>query len=168
MSTPRELYPGYEARTFRVRCFDGKGGLASVLSAASELLAEVGDVRIVRAEPGAAIVRDVTLYFRGGVELEVLCGRIRAAAGVELVEILNDALEVRRGGVVETKLRVPLESMRICVASTRQESPSRASSSRAHPSAPTTTPTSATGSPSSPTAPPSSAWATSAPLPGYR
>ncbi len=111
MSTPRELYPGYEARTFRVRCFDGKGGLASVLSAASELLAEVGDVRIVRAEPGAAIVRDVTLYFRGGVELEVLCGRIRAAAGVELVEILNDALEVRRGGVVETKLRVPLESI---------------------------------------------------------
>ncbi len=111
MSTSGEMYPGFQARTFRVRAGEGSGSLVNILAIAAEAGAPVGDVRAVRVEPGAGSVRDITLYFRGDAEIEALSGRVRTLDGVELLDVLHDVLEIRKGGVVETQLRVPLESI---------------------------------------------------------
>jgi malate dehydrogenase (oxaloacetate-decarboxylating) len=111
MSTPGEIYPGYQSRTFRVRASEGPNALVNILAVVAELGARLGEVRIVRAEPGVAIVRDLTVYLRGEAEFEGLAGKIAKLEGVELTDVLHDVLEVRRGGVVETALRGPLESI---------------------------------------------------------
>jgi malate dehydrogenase (oxaloacetate-decarboxylating) len=111
MTTSAELYEGQQMRTFRVRTDLGPAALQGILAVAEDAGAHVGDVRVIGTGPGSAIVRDVTLYFASSAQLEVLVGRIGKAEGVSLVDVLHDALEVRRGGVIETKLRVPLESI---------------------------------------------------------
>jgi malate dehydrogenase (oxaloacetate-decarboxylating) len=116
MATPGELYPGHQMRTFRVRTDKGPSALQGIFAVAEDAGAEVGEVRVVATGPGAAVLRDVSLYFANGAQLEVLVGRIGKTEGVTLVDVLHDALEVRRGGVVETRLRVPLE----CIADLRR------------------------------------------------
>ncbi len=111
MSTLGELYEGHQMRTFRVRTDAGPAALSSLVAVAADVGAHVGDLRVVEAGPGPNIVRDVTLYFGSGAQLEVLVARLGGTAGVTLVDVLHDALEVRRGGVIETKLRVPLETI---------------------------------------------------------
>jgi malate dehydrogenase (oxaloacetate-decarboxylating) len=111
MSTLGELYEGHQVRTFRVRTDAGPAGLQSLVNVAAGAGAHLGDVRVVETGPGPQIVRDVTLYFATGAQLEVLVAELGNAAGIALVDVLHDALEVRRGGVIETKLRVPLESI---------------------------------------------------------
>jgi malate dehydrogenase (oxaloacetate-decarboxylating) len=111
MSSPAELYPGYQARTLRLRIGDRSGALVAILGVAAELGAPVGDVRTVRALPGAGAARDITFFVRGDADLEALRGRVGKLDGVELLEMSHDVLEMRRGGVVETQLRLPLESV---------------------------------------------------------
>jgi malate dehydrogenase (oxaloacetate-decarboxylating) len=111
MSSPAEMYPGYQSRTFRVRIGDRCGSLVSILGVAAELGAPVGDVRVVRAEQPGAAVRDITFLVRGEEELSALRGRVSKLEGVELLDMSHDVLEMRRGGVIETQLRLPLESV---------------------------------------------------------
>jgi len=111
MSTSGEMFPGFHARTLRVRASEGPGALVDILAVAAEAGVPVGNVRAVRAEPGSAVVRDITLYFRGEADVAVLSGRVGKLEGVELLEVLQDVLEIRRGGAIETQLRVPLESI---------------------------------------------------------
>jgi malate dehydrogenase (oxaloacetate-decarboxylating) len=110
MSTPGELYEGQQMRTFRVRTDVGPAPLQGILAVVEDAGANIGDIRVV-SNGGSTVVRDVTLYFANSAQLEVLVGRLGRADGVALVDVLHDALEVRRGGVIETKLRVPLESI---------------------------------------------------------
>jgi malate dehydrogenase (oxaloacetate-decarboxylating) len=98
-----------------VRVVEGPA-LLSILSSATDSGAHVGEVKTVRMEAGSRSVREVTLFIRtgtdgGAAELEVLCGRIQRLEGVELLDVIEDVLEVRRGGVIETRLRAPLESI---------------------------------------------------------
>jgi malate dehydrogenase (oxaloacetate-decarboxylating) len=111
MTVSGEMYPGYQVRTFRVRTGDGPSALASVLALASEIRAPVGDVRTVRVEPGLGVVRDITFFVEGDAHLESLCGGVRKLNGVDLLDVAHDVLEIRRGGVIETQLRVGLESV---------------------------------------------------------
>lgn len=111
MSTPGEPYEGKQMRTFRVRTDAGHAALQGILAVVEDAGAHVGDIRMVSGGPGGSIVRDVNLYFGNSAQLEVLVGRLGRSEGVALVDVLHDALEVRRGGVIETKLRVPLESI---------------------------------------------------------
>jgi malate dehydrogenase (oxaloacetate-decarboxylating) len=111
MTVSGELYPGYQVRTFRVRTGDGPAALASVLALASEIRAPVGDVRTVRVEPGMGVVRDITFFVEGDAHLESLCGGVRRLDGVDLLDVAHDVLELRRGGVIETQLRIGLESV---------------------------------------------------------
>jgi malate dehydrogenase (oxaloacetate-decarboxylating) len=112
MSTSGEMYPGFHARTLRVRASEGPGSLVDILSVAAEAGVPVGNVRAIRTEPGSGgVVRDITLYFRAEADVEPLSGRVRRLEGVELLEVLQDVLEIRRGGVIETQLRVPLETI---------------------------------------------------------
>jgi malate dehydrogenase (oxaloacetate-decarboxylating) len=111
MSTSGEMYPGFHARTLRVRANEGPGSLVDILSVAAEAGIQVGNVRAIRTEPGSGVVRDITLYFREEADVEPLSGRVRRIEGVELIETLHDVLEIRRGGVIETQLRVPLETI---------------------------------------------------------
>jgi malate dehydrogenase (oxaloacetate-decarboxylating) len=71
---------------------------------------DMRDVRVVRGESGA-VVRDFTFYVRGEGDLETLCGRLRKIPGVDLIDVAQDLLELRRGGVIETRCRIPLESI---------------------------------------------------------
>lgn len=110
MSTSVEMYPGLQSRTFRVRVGENPGALVAILGAAADLGAPVGDIRTVRAD-GEGLVRELIVYFKGEADVETLAGRVMRIPGVELLGVVNDALEMRRGGAVETRLRVPLESI---------------------------------------------------------
>src|SRR4051812_3424761 len=101
MSTPGETHPGHQSRTLRVRAGEGPGALISVLEAAARTGAQLGDVRTVRSEPGH-VVRDITVFFKSSTDLEAMCLRIGAMEGVDVLDILHDVLELRRGGVIET------------------------------------------------------------------
>jgi malate dehydrogenase (oxaloacetate-decarboxylating) len=111
MTTPGELFEGLQTRTFRVKSEDGASALQRIFAVIREAKAEVGDVRVVPNGGGPGILRDLTLYFASGAQLELLTARIGQTEGVSLVDVLNDVLEVRRGGAIETKLRVPLETI---------------------------------------------------------
>src|SRR5262245_35716803 len=111
MATQAELYPGHQMRTFRLRTDNGPSSLQGILAVAEDAGAQLGEMRVVASGPGAVLVRDVSLYFANSAQLEVLVAGIGKVEGVALVDVLHDALEVRRGGVVETRLRVPLESI---------------------------------------------------------
>lgn len=111
MTVSGEMYPGYQVRTFRVRTGDGPSALASVLALASEVRAPVGDVRTVKVEPGVGVVRDITFFVEGDAHLESLCGGVRKLDGVDLLDVAHDVLELRRGGAIETRCRVALESV---------------------------------------------------------
>jgi malate dehydrogenase (oxaloacetate-decarboxylating) len=105
------MHPGYQVRTFRVRTDEGPGSLSKIVSTAAEVGAFVGDIRVVRGEPGGTALRDFTFYVRGDADLETLCGRLRQMPGVNLLDVVHDVLELRRGGAIETQLRIPLESI---------------------------------------------------------
>lgn len=110
MSIPGEMYPGFQVRTFRMRMEEGPAALAILLEVADGEGARVGDVRTVRSEGGGSLVRDVTFYCQSEAQLEAVCAGIRRADGVDLLDVVHDALEVRRGGAIETQLRVSLET----------------------------------------------------------
>jgi malate dehydrogenase (oxaloacetate-decarboxylating) len=110
MSTPGEMYPGLQSRTFRVRVGESPGALVGILGAAADIGAPVGDIRTVRVD-GEGLVRELTIYFKGEADVEALVGRLRHVPGVELLDVVHDVLEMRRGGVVETHLRIPLDSI---------------------------------------------------------
>jgi malate dehydrogenase (oxaloacetate-decarboxylating) len=111
MAIPGEMYPGFQMRTFRVRMEEGPAALATLLGIAGGEGARLGDVRTVRAEGDGTVVRDVTFYFQGEAHLEAICAGIRRTEGVDLLDVVHDALEVRRGGAIETQLRVSLETI---------------------------------------------------------
>ena len=111
MTTSGELFPGLQTRTFRVRSDDGSAALQRIFAVIHEANAELGDVRIVPNGGGPGVLRDLTLYFANGAQLEVLTAGIGRTEGVSLLAVTHDVLEVRRGGAIETKLRVPLESI---------------------------------------------------------
>jgi len=110
MSTLGELFEGHQVRTFRVRTDAGPAALQTIVALVAGAGAHVGEVRVVDVASGN-IVRDVSVHFASGAQLEVLVQQLGNAEGIALVDVLHDVLEVRRGGVIETKLRVPLESI---------------------------------------------------------
>lgn len=110
MSTPGEMYPGYQVRTFRVRADEGLENLSKIVAIAAEVGTPVGDVRVIRGE-SHQVVRDFTFYIRGEADIETLCGRLRKIPGVDLMDVVHDVLEIRRGGAIETTCRVRLESI---------------------------------------------------------
>lgn len=111
MKSPAELYPHRQRRTYRVRMADGAGALPGLVAVAADMGVPVSDVRTVRAESGGKIIRDLSFHVANDAELEVLTGIFRKIDAVELLEVTRDVLELRRGGVIETQLRIPLEGI---------------------------------------------------------
>jgi malate dehydrogenase (oxaloacetate-decarboxylating) len=103
----------YNARfiiSVRVRIHDSPGTLAALLEAIAGAGASVGDITIVGADSTHKI-RDLQLFLVDAERLKDAIAAIRGLDTVELLEVTDEVLEVHRGGPIETRARVPLETV---------------------------------------------------------
>ncbi|MCZ6542118.1 MAG: NAD-dependent malic enzyme [Planctomycetota bacterium] len=114
MNTPppnwQERYNAKFIITARLRLLDQPGQLAKVLDAAADAGASVGDIRIVGADSQHKI-RDVQLFIVDRQRLDATIDVIKALDEVELLRITDEVLEIHRHGTIETRARVPLNTI---------------------------------------------------------
>jgi len=72
--------------------------------------APIGDIRMVGADSEFK-VRDVQIFFADAGHAERALDLLREVEGAEVLFVSNDALEIHRGGTIETVSRVPLETV---------------------------------------------------------
>ncbi len=103
----------YNARfiiTIRARIVDQAGALAGLLEAIANAGAMVGDIRIVGADRQHKI-RDIQLFIVDENRLDNVIDAIKALDTIELVSLTDDVLDIHRHGAIETRSRVPLNTM---------------------------------------------------------
>ena len=103
----QERYNAKLIITLRVRIPDEHGELARLLDTIGSAGAMVGDLRICGAD-STHKVREVQLFLTDDTVLSAAVDAVKALAGVELLSITDDVLEIHRGGAIETRSRVPL------------------------------------------------------------
>jgi malate dehydrogenase (oxaloacetate-decarboxylating) len=104
-----ERYNAALVATVRVRLDDRPGELARVFDLLGRAAAPIGDVRIVAVD-STTKTRDVQVFCVDREHFD----RVRAVideAGVEILSVTNEVLEIHRGGAIETKARVPLDTV---------------------------------------------------------
>ena len=106
----QERYNAKLIITLRVRIPDEQGELARLLDTIGSAGAMVGDLRICGAD-STHKVREVQLFLTDDTVLSAAVDAVKALAGVELLSITDDVLEIHRGGAIETRSRVPLATI---------------------------------------------------------
>ncbi len=106
----QERYNAKLIITLRVRIPDEQGELARLLDTIGSAGAMVGDLRICGAD-GTHKVREVQLFLTDETVLSAAVDAVKALAGVDLLCITDDVLEIHRRGAIETRSRVPLATV---------------------------------------------------------
>ncbi|MEM7228700.1 MAG: malic enzyme-like NAD(P)-binding protein [Planctomycetota bacterium] len=106
----QERYNAQYIITVRVRIHDAPGMLARFLDGVAKLGASVGDIHIVEADSSSK-TRDIQLFIVNSEILDATIDAIKAAEYVQLVNVTDDVLEIHRHGTIETKSRVPLNTV---------------------------------------------------------
>jgi len=106
----QERYNAQFIITFRLRILDTPGTLGLMLDALGGAGASLGDIRIVDAD-STHKVRDVQLFLVERTHVDAAIEAVNAMESVELVSVTDDVLEVHRGGAIETRSRVPLDTV---------------------------------------------------------
>ncbi len=96
--------------TLRVRCPDRSGGLARVLEAIARAEAPLGDIRIVAADSQTK-TRDIGVFCVDREHLDRVVSEISAVPNAEAIRVVDEVLEMHRGGPIRTTLTVPLETV---------------------------------------------------------
>ena len=102
----------YNARliiTLRVGLPDVPGSLAQLLTVLADAGVSIGDIRIVGADSRTKI-RDVQIFVIDETLLDAAIAAVRGLDQFELLHITDDVLEIHRGGAIETRARVPLDT----------------------------------------------------------
>ncbi len=113
MNDPTNWYERYNTSTIvtlRVRVEDKPGSLANVLTALAEQSAQLGDISLVGAD-GEHKVRDIQVFFADTAQRDRTMAALAKLPGVTLIRSVDEVMEIHRGGTIETKARVPLESL---------------------------------------------------------
>ncbi|HUT62073.1 MAG TPA: malic enzyme-like NAD(P)-binding protein [Phycisphaerae bacterium] len=95
--------------SLRVRLAGGEavGGVASL---AERIGAAVTNAALVDAEPDGKVVYDLTLLTTGDAQMEAIRKAVAAADGVEVLRVLDVAMESHRGGACEMRSRCQIKS----------------------------------------------------------
>jgi malate dehydrogenase (oxaloacetate-decarboxylating) len=97
-------------RTLRLVIKNKPGNLAKIAKVIGDAGVVIGDVTRLRVDPNY-IVRDVTVMARAENIIDPLVGEIESLPGVRVTDVLTDALEVRRGGLLGTATRAEVSSL---------------------------------------------------------
>ncbi len=106
----QERYNAKLIITMRARILDAPGRLARVLETIGGAGASVGDIRIVSAD-STHKVRDLQMFLTDQARLDAVLGAVGKLEYVEIVSITDDVLEIHRHGAIETRARVPLDTI---------------------------------------------------------
>ena len=106
----QERYNAHFIITVRVKILDAPGNLANLLEVIGQAGASVGDIRIVDAD-STHITRDLQLFVVDKSRLEAVIVAIRSRPEVILTSTIDDVLDIHRGGAIETRSRVPLNTV---------------------------------------------------------
>ena len=113
MSDPTNWYERYNAsaiETIRIRIPDQPGSLAATLTALASHAAQLGDIELVGAD-GAHKIRDVQVFFVDGEQRDRTLAAVNALDDTEVVRTVDEVMEIHRGGTIETKARVPIDTL---------------------------------------------------------
>jgi len=97
-------------RTLRLVIKNRPGNFAKIAGIIGDAGILIGDVTRLRVDPNY-IVRDVTIMAQKESEIDPLVAGIEALAGVRVTDVLTDALEVRRGGLLGTATKSEVSSL---------------------------------------------------------
>lgn len=87
--------------TVRIRTRDVPGTLGRVLTTVGRFDTSIGDVRLV--ELGSRFkTREVQMFFRDQAHMDATLGALAQVPDVELVAVVDEVLEVHRGGTIRT------------------------------------------------------------------
>lgn len=93
----------------RVALADGEDAMASVLGAINAADARCGLVALAEERHGC-VVYDLQVFTTGDEQIASVRTGIEAVAGVEVIEVVDLAMELHRGGSTEVKSRIPIKS----------------------------------------------------------
>lgn len=97
-------------RTLRVKNLNVIGTLASLISAASEAGADIGNVRTVHLGEMYNI-RDITIIANDTEHLKDIISRVEALPNVVLKQVIDDVLELHHHGKIKVVPKYPVESI---------------------------------------------------------
>jgi len=106
----QERYHARHINTLRIRIEDRPGSLAAVLEAVGDAGGALGNIDIVGADSTHKI-RDVQVFAVDQERLDDIIEAVRALPNAELLKVTDDVLEIHRGGAIETRSRVVLDSL---------------------------------------------------------
>ena len=101
------MSPGL-TRTFRIRSTRKPGGLGLLTTAFGDIGVSIGDVGTVRIGHNFTI-RDFHLLLEDDEQVEAVVDAVALLEGSELLEIIDTAELIHRGGKIRTVSRVPLD-----------------------------------------------------------
>ena len=113
MSDSTNWYERYNASTIvtiRVQVEDHPGALAEVLATLARHAAQLGDISLVGAN-GNRKIRDIQLFFADAEQRDRTIAAVGNLSNASLLETVDEVMEIHRGGTIETKARVDIDSL---------------------------------------------------------
>jgi malate dehydrogenase (oxaloacetate-decarboxylating) len=99
-------------RVVRVRNDQLPGTLGRLLSAVSQLDADMGDIRLIQ-ETHNYVVRDITLYANDTEHMDRIIAAISANAGTKVTEVRDEVLELHQKGKIAIRSRFSVDTLPI-------------------------------------------------------
>lgn len=105
-----ERYQASYIATLRIQLPDRPGALAEVLNLISAQATHVGNIDLVGVSADKK-VRDIQLFLKDASDLAHTLSLLKALPGVEVSAVSDDVMEIHRHGTIETRARVPLDTL---------------------------------------------------------
>ncbi len=106
----QQRYSMKEIFTLRCRILDKPGMLAKLCELIAQTGSHVGEISLIAAEQKHQI-RDITVYLPGRCNLENLLDMIKAADGLDVINITNETLRTHHRGSIKVITTMPIQSL---------------------------------------------------------
>src|SRR5512137_2067435 len=97
-------------RTVRVLNEQSVGALASLMTAISDEMGSVGDIRMI-TETSSHVVRDITVYADDLVKMESIIEAMRRNPGTKIMAVRDEVLQLHEKGKIAMRSRYKIDSM---------------------------------------------------------
>jgi malate dehydrogenase (oxaloacetate-decarboxylating) len=109
-SSWQERYLASQIYTLRCKIQDNVGMLGKIFTAIGQTNTNLGDVTTIGIE-GKSKIRDIQVYCSSKQQLDKVLDSIKQVAGVEIMDVKDDVMEIHRRGAIDIKSRVPIRTL---------------------------------------------------------
>jgi malate dehydrogenase (oxaloacetate-decarboxylating) len=109
-SSWQERYHASQIYTLKCKLNDVPGMLGKVIEAIGQTKTNVGNITTVGVD-GTAKIRDIQVYCSKKEQLDQVVKAVKAVAGLEILSVVDDVLEIHRRGAIEIKSRIPINTL---------------------------------------------------------